>query len=71
MNRKTRNLSLLIAITTALFIIFSLQTKQGTAMIGQMRDFLLPKKEMTQSVEGQDEQVDVTLHKGKNAEYII
>lgn len=71
MNRKTRTVSILVAIAAAFFIIFSLQTKQGTAMIDQIKDFFTPEKEMTQSIEGQDEQVDVTLHKGPNVDYII
>lgn len=71
MNRKTRMLSLFVAIAAAFFIIFSLQTKQGAAIIGQIKDFFAPEKEITQSIEGQDEQTDVTLHEGTNVEYII
>lgn len=69
MNRKTRVLSILIAL--AIFAIFSLQTKQGAAIIDQMKDFFTTEKEMTQSIEGQDEQIDVTPHEGTNVEYII
>lgn len=71
MNRKTRALSILIAISAAFFTIFSLQTKQGAAIIDQIKDFFTPEKEITQSIEGQDEQINVTLHEGTNVEYII
>lgn len=71
MNRKTRVLSLCIAIAAAFFIFFSLQTKQGAVIINQIKDFFTPEKEMTQSIERQDEQTNVTLHEGSNVEYVI
>lgn len=71
MNQKTRTFSFIIAIVAAIFIVFTLQTKEGTAFMSKVKDVFVPKKEISQSIEGQDEITDVTLHEGENVEYII
>lgn len=39
--------------------------------MSKVKDVFVPKKEISQSIEGQDEITDVTLHEGENVEYII
>lgn len=71
MNQKTHIFSVIIAIAAAIFIFFMLQTKQDTAFISPIKNVFVPEKEITQSIEGQDETTEVTLHEGTNVEYII
>lgn len=68
---KGRTIALLVAIAAGLFIIFSLQTNTGSALIKGIKDMFAPEKEIIQGIEGQDEETEVHLNEGKDSEYII
>lgn len=69
MKRKYTFIS--ITITAAVVILFSTQTDTGMAFIKQIRDIFVPEKQITQSIEGMEEETDVILQKGKDAKYVI
>lgn len=71
MKKKNRVISLAIAIAAALLIVFSLQTNPGMAFIKNIQDMFVPEKEINQSIEGQEENTEVHLNEGKDAEYVI
>lgn len=68
---KKQVLSLIVAVAAALLIAFSLKTSTGMAFIKSIQEIFVPEKEITQSIEGQDEQTEVHLNEGKNSEYVI
>lgn len=71
MKRKKRTISLVIAVAAALLIVFSLQTSPGMAFIKNIQDMFVSEKEITQSIEGQEENTEVHLNEGQDAEYVI
>ena len=71
MKKKNRVIPIIITTAAALVIVFSLQTDTGMAFIKGIKDMFVPEKEITQSIEGQDEETDVNLNEGTNSEYII
>lgn len=68
---KKRALPLLIAAAAGLLIAFSFQTETGMALIDRIKEMFVPEKEVIQSIEGMDEETNVQLNEGKNAEYVI
>lgn len=71
MKTKKHVISLIIAVAAALLIAFSLQTSPGMAFIKSIQDMFVPEKEISQSIEGQEESTEVHLNEGKDAEYVI
>lgn len=71
MKKKNRVIPIIITTAAALVIAFSLQTDTGMAFMKGIKDMFVPEKEITQSIEGQDEKTDVNLNEGANSEYII
>lgn len=71
MKKKNRVIPIIITTAAALVIAFSLQTDTGMAFMKGIKDMFVPEKEITQSIEGQDEKTDVNLNEGGNSEYII
>ena len=71
MKRKQRTIPLVIAVAATLLIVFSLQTSPGMAFIKSIQDMFVPEKEISQSIEGQEENTEVHLNEGKDAEYVI
>jgi hypothetical protein len=63
--------SVIGVIAAGLLIALSLQTDTGSAFIKSVKDMFAPEKEITQAIEGQDEETEVHLHEGKDSEYII
>ena len=71
MEKKNRVISLVIVVAAALLVVFSLQTSPGMAIIKSIQDMFVPKKEINQGIEGQEENTEVHLNEGKDAEYVI
>ena len=71
MKKKNRVIPIIITTAAALVIAFSLQTDTGMAFMKGIKDMFVPEKEITQSIEGQDEKTDVNLNEGTNSEYVI
>lgn len=68
---KTRIIPVILTAAATLIIIFSLQTEPGMAFIKSIKELFVPEKSLIQNIEGQDEETDVHLNEGTNAEYII
>ncbi len=71
MKKKNRVIPIIITTAAALVIAFSLRTDTGMAFMKGIKDMFVPEKEITQSIEGQDEKTDVNLNEGANSGYII
>ncbi|MHA6260898.1 hypothetical protein ACXYMX_13515 [Sporosarcina sp. CAU 1771] len=69
--KKNRFVPLGITIAASLFLLFSLQTNTGSALIKGIKDMFTPEKEMIQGIEGNDEETMVQLNEGSGSEYII
>lgn len=61
----------LVAAAAAVVLLFSTQTDTGMAFIKQIKDMFVPEKQITQSIEGNDEETNVSLQEGKDAKYVI
>lgn len=68
---KKRVLPILLAAAAAILLVFSFQTEPGMALIDRVKEMFAPEKEVTQSIEGQDEETNVQLNEGKDADYVI
>ncbi len=68
--RKKKKIVFLVALV-AIFLLFSLQTNPGIAMMKNIKDLFVPEKETIQNIEGQEEKTNVHLHKGAHADYVI
>lgn len=68
---KNRVIPIIITAAAALVIVFSLTTETGMAFMKGIKDLFVPEKEIIQSIEGQDEETDVHLNEGTNADYVI
>lgn len=71
MKKKNHVIPLVIAVAAALLIVLSLQTSPGMALIKSIQDMFVPEKEINQGIEGQEENTEVHLNEGKDAEYVI
>ena len=71
MHKKNRVVPIILTAVAALAIVFSLTTDTGMAFMKGIKDIFVPAKEITQSIEGQDEQTDVHLNEGTNSDYVI
>lgn len=71
MKKKGRIISVIGVIAAGLLIALSLQTDTGSAFIKSVKDMFAPEKEITQGIEGQDEETEVHLNEGKDSKYII
>lgn len=71
MKKRHRALSLMFIVTAGLILAFSLLTDTGTAFMTEMKELFIPKKQVMQNIEGVDEEVEVELNEGKNADYVI
>ncbi|MGG0719348.1 hypothetical protein ABE096_17360 [Robertmurraya massiliosenegalensis] len=68
---KKRKWSLLVGAAAVMFVAFGSQTETGSALVDKVRSMFEPEKEIIQSIEGQDEDTNLTLNEGKEAEYVI
>lgn len=68
---KRRALPLLIAAAAVILLVFSFQTDTGMALIDRVKELFAPEKEVIQSIEGQEEETNVQLNEGKDADYVI
>lgn len=68
---KKRVIPMIVTAAAALVIVFSLTTETGMALMKGIKDLFVPEKEIIQSIEGQDEETDVHLNEGTNADYVI
>ncbi|SES22855.1 hypothetical protein [Psychrobacillus sp. OK032] len=71
MKKKSKITPIIITAAALIMILFSTQTDTGMAFIKQIKDMFEPEKEITQSIEGTEEETDVVLQEGKDAEYVI
>lgn len=71
MKKKHRIVPIILITAAVLAIVFSITTKPGMAIIKGIKDMFVPEKEIIQSIEGQDEPIDVHLNEGTNSEYVI
>lgn len=71
MKKKNRIVPIILTAAAALAIVFSFTTDTGTAFMKGIKDLFVPEKEIIQSIEGQDEETDVHLNEGTNADYVI
>lgn len=71
MKKNSKIIPIIIAAAAAVSILFSSQTETGLAFIKQLKDMFIPEKEITQSIEGTEEETEVILQEGKDAEYVI
>lgn len=71
MKKKSKVMPIIIAAAAGVMLLFSTQTDTGMAFIKQIKDIFVPEKQITQSIEGTEEETDVILQEGKDAEYII
>ncbi|TQR17317.1 hypothetical protein [Psychrobacillus vulpis] len=69
--RKSKIIPIIIAVAAGVMLLFSTQTDTGLALIKQIKDLFEPEKQITQSIEGTDEETDVILQEGKDAKYVI
>ena len=72
MKKKSKLLPVtLVAAAATVVLLFSTQTDTGMAFIKQIKDMFVPEKQITQSIEGQEEDANVSLQEGKDAKYVI
>ncbi|PZX02918.1 hypothetical protein C7437_10813 [Psychrobacillus insolitus] len=71
MKKQRKIIPIMIVAAAAIMLLFTTQTDTGTAFIKQLKDMFVPKKEITQSIEGTEEETEVVLQEGKDAEYVI
>ncbi|WP_313894332.1 hypothetical protein [Psychrobacillus sp.] len=69
--KKSKIIPIIIVAAAVVTLLFSTQTDTGMAFIKQIKDLFVPEKQITQSIEGTEEETDVILQEGKNSEYII
>lgn len=69
--KKSKIIPIIIAAAAGIMLLFSTQTDTGMAFIKQIKDIFVPEKQITQSIEGTDEETKVVLQEGKDAEYVI
>lgn len=68
---KKKIIPLFIAAAAGILIAFSFQTETGMALIDRIKEMFVPEKEVVQSIEGMEEETNVQLNEGKDAEYVI
>lgn len=66
-----KTVALLTSVAAILIIGLALQTNAGYAFVDKIKAFFEPEKEITQSLEGQEEKTQVELNESKKAEYVI
>ncbi|WP_056829029.1 hypothetical protein [Psychrobacillus sp. FJAT-21963] len=71
LKKKSKFVPITIAAAAAVILLFSTQTNTGMAFIKQIKDIFVPEKQITQSIEGMDEETEVVLQEGKDSEYVI
>lgn len=71
LKKKSKLIPITIAAAAAVILLFSTQTKTGMAFIKQIKDIFVSEKQITQSIEGMDEETEVVLQEGKDSEYVI
>lgn len=71
MKRSTSILLILLVSAAILFVIVSFTINKDTSTSKQEKESFPPNKEITQSIEGEEEQTEVTQNEGTNVDYII
>lgn len=71
MKPKKRKLALLVAAAVVMIVAYGSQTNTGIALVDKVKELFEPEKQIIQSIEGQDEDTNLTLNEGKEAEYVI
>lgn len=71
MKKYRWTLTILFISAATLFVIVSFTTDPNNLVGTQIQHLFSPKKEVTQSIEGQDEQIEVTRNEGTNVDYVI
>lgn len=71
MKNKNRLIPLIVTVAAGVLIAFSLQTDTGMAFMKGIKEMFVPEKEVIQNIEGMDEETEVQLNEGTNAEYVI
>lgn len=71
LKKKSKFVPITIAAAAAVILLFSTQTNTGMALIKQIKDIFVSEKQITQSIEGMDEETEVVLQEGKDSEYVI
>lgn len=71
MKNKNRLIPFIVTVAAGVLIAFSLQTDTGMAFMKGIKDMFVPEKEVIQNIEGMDEETEVQLNEGTNAEYVI
>lgn len=69
--KKSKFIPITIAAAAVAIILFSTQTDTGMAFIKQMKDMFVPEKQIIQSIEGNEEETNVSLQEGQDADYVI
>jgi len=71
--KKRRKHWIPIGIAAAIVFIFLLgtQTETGMAVVDQIKVLFEPEKKVIQEIEGQQEETEVHLNEGTNAEYVL
>lgn len=71
MKKSTSILIILLVSAAILFVIVSFTVNKDPSTSTQEKESSPPNKEITQSIEGEDEQTEVTKNEGTNVDYII
>ena len=69
--QPARFIKYVASVAAALMIILSLQTPTGHAVINQIKAMFVPEKEITQNIEGMEENQNVNLNEGRESSYVV
>lgn len=69
--RKNRKWGVLVAAAAIIVLVFGMQTETGSALVDKVKSMFEPEKDIKQSIEGIEEETNLQLNEGKNADYVI
>lgn len=69
--KKIRWILYVFVIISAFYFIFGMQPEIGETPVDKAKTIFVSEKEVTQSIEGMNENINLTLNEGKGSEYVI
>lgn len=69
--KKNRKWGVLVAAAAIIVLAFGMQTETGSAIVDKVKSMFEPEKDIIQSIEGIEEDTNLQLNEGKNADYVI